>query len=108
LAARFAAVRTGGPLTDCPGFSAFVISLGGRVGEVAEHRALRTGRGDPDTYSSDFEEMSTPVLSADGQRALVYVASTCGRLCGAGSMLHIARQANGEWRVLDRVGLWIS
>ena len=40
-------------------------------------------------------------------QALVYVAYTCGGLCGSGSYVLLAR-TNGRWLILRDEGLWVS
>jgi hypothetical protein len=107
LAARFLASSKNGPLTDCEGFGEYVTSLGGRFGKVAEEEGAKPM---PNSILSaaDYEAMSTPVLSSNGRRALLYVNSSCGGTCGSGWILQLARDPNGHWRILDRRNLWIA
>ena len=57
--------------------------------------------------SRGFVEFTTPVFSADGLEALVYLSHSCGGLCGTGWVIHLSR-VQGEWRIVDRQMLWIS
>ena len=105
LAARFLAARANGPLTDCGGFGEFVTSLGGRFGKVAEQEGAAFTPGSALSVS-DYEDISTPVVSRRGQRALMYSSISCGGHCGYGFIQYLARQPAGHWRLLASHLLW--
>ncbi len=50
---------------------------------------------------------SRPGYSSEGDEALLYVGHHCGWLCGTGH-LYLLRKQDGEWRVVNRLMLWIS
>jgi hypothetical protein len=66
----------------------------------------------PDFYrlypgSAGIVRFSEPVFSADGSRALVYVAHSCGGLCGTGWLVLLRRDGT-SWRIEVQKMLWIS
>lgn len=57
--------------------------------------------------TSSLMSLSHPVIDPLTQTALVYVGSSCGRLCGGGWLLFMTRH-EGAWRVSREVRLWIA
>jgi hypothetical protein len=57
--------------------------------------------------TSGYAQFSLPALTADRQRALVYVAHYCDGLCGSGVAVTLENSPSG-WRVVERLTLWIS
>ena len=51
--------------------------------------------------------LSRPVMDPATDTALVYVGSSCGRLCGGGWLVFMTRQG-GVWLVSREVQLWIA
>ncbi|NBW08029.1 MAG: hypothetical protein EBR82_08375 [Caulobacteraceae bacterium] len=60
------------------------------------------------TYSSDILAFSLPVLSPDGQSAVMHSSATCGALCGSGFVIWLKRDAEGEWKTQSGRTSWIS
>ena len=55
-----------------------------------------------------FEELSRPVVSSDGQQAVIRAAHRCGPLCGEGGVAWLGRSPDGQWRVVRWFRHWIS
>jgi hypothetical protein len=56
---------------------------------------------------SGISLMSRPGLSADHTKALLYVGSSCGMLCGGGEFILLGKEGD-HWKVLNRVTIWES
>ena len=78
--------------------------------------ALKVNEGEPlkgNLFQRDFEgspslmTVSLPVYSADGNRAVVLIATECGPLCGDGWYLEMRRSAAG-WKIANRERGWVS
>jgi hypothetical protein len=52
-------------------------------------------------------EASVPVLSADGQQALIYLSFSCDGLCGHGR-LFLMQRVGPSWRIAREELLWLS
>ncbi|HET7843868.1 MAG TPA: hypothetical protein VFL14_06940, partial [Xanthomonadales bacterium] len=70
------------------------------------------GKRDWDAYyrrfgRGAFMQFSPPLLSADGSRAIVYMAAYCGSLCAHGQRITLGLR-DGKWVIVAREGLWIS
>ena len=59
-------------------------------------------------YEVSSVTMSRPVLSPNGNEALLYAAYSSGPLAASGMLYLLRRDAGGEWRVAGKIGLWIS
>jgi hypothetical protein len=57
--------------------------------------------------ASRLIEVSLPAFTSDGKRAVVYLDTKCGVLCGAGFYIELKRTAAG-WQVTQRETAWIS
>jgi hypothetical protein len=55
-----------------------------------------------------FEELSRPVVSADGRQAVIRAAHRCGPRCGEGGVAWLARSLDGRWRVHRWFRHWMS
>lgn len=51
---------------------------------------------------------SPVAYSEDGNNALVYMEYHCGPLCASGDAYWLVRDADGRWRVRQRVQFWVS
>jgi hypothetical protein len=51
--------------------------------------------------------ISLPGLNTDHTRALLYVGTSCGMLCGEGYFILLGKDG-GEWKVLNKAMVWIS
>ncbi len=47
-------------------------------------------------------------FNAAGDRAVLYIAFTCGGLCGEGDILWLRHTPDDGWRVIRRDNLWVS
>ena len=50
---------------------------------------------------------SRPGYNSARTEAVLYVSHACGMLCGTGHLFYLARQ-NNQWKVQNRLMLWIS
>ena len=57
--------------------------------------------------SGGFYEFSAIGFDAARSTAVVYVAHSCGSLCGTGSLVTLRRTA-GRWQVAEAAMLWVS
>ena len=57
--------------------------------------------------AAGFWSFSQPGYNPAGDEAVLYVQHSCGMLCGTGHLYFLAKE-NGEWRVRNRMTLWIS
>jgi hypothetical protein len=106
LRAWSAAPRT--DVLQCPAVQDLLARRGIASGQAAAD-PLRQGSGGKPLLSwrGEILAVGMPVVSADGQDALVEIGSACGGLCGAGFLLHL-RRANDAWAVAGSLWLWIS
>jgi hypothetical protein len=57
--------------------------------------------------NSGITLVSRPGLNAEHNRALLYMGTSCGGLCGDGVLILLGKDG-GEWKVLNRVTIWVS
>lgn len=55
-----------------------------------------------------YEAFSPIGYSMNGSEALFYHEHSCGSLCGAGTVVWVTRDSNGNWKVRKTINLWIS
>jgi len=51
--------------------------------------------------------ISPPGMDAAHSRALLYVGNSCDLLCGGGTLIFLSKE-NGEWKVENKVTIWVS
>ncbi|MBA5630116.1 hypothetical protein [Moheibacter lacus] len=51
--------------------------------------------------------ISMPILSSDGNTAIIQIDINCGVLCGSGNTL-LFKKINGKWKLIDQNMSWIS
>jgi hypothetical protein len=51
--------------------------------------------------------ISRPGIDADKSHALLYVGNSCDMLCGGGTLIFLSKE-NGEWKVANKVTIWVS
>ncbi|RDZ27541.1 hypothetical protein [Lysobacter silvisoli] len=57
--------------------------------------------------ASGIVRIGRPVLTKDRQQALIYVAHSCGGLCGKG-MVYLLSRSGAGWSIVQEQMLWIS
>jgi len=57
--------------------------------------------------NSGITLVSRPGLNAEHNRALLYLGTSCGGLCGDGVLIVLSKNGE-EWKVLNRVTIWVS
>lgn len=74
---------------------------------------VRTGGKGIDGLRKDFPNFnsyltfSSVAYSADGAKAICFMSSVCGGLCGSGNLYFLSKTTNG-WRVAKITYVWIS
>ncbi len=51
--------------------------------------------------------ISLPILSADGNTAIMQISDHCGMLCGSGST-YLFKKIDGKWKLINKNMSWIS
>lgn len=75
---------------------------------IREYRAAHLPGTSPARYGSTYYEFGILSLSQGNRQARVYAASTCGPLCGSGSIYTLERSEAGTWEVTHSEMRWIS
>jgi len=57
--------------------------------------------------AAGFWDFSRPGYNAARSEALIYLGHHCGWLCGTGHLVFLTK-ADGQWRITNRLMLWIS
>jgi hypothetical protein len=57
--------------------------------------------------AAGFWDFSHPGYNEARTEAVLYVGHSCGDLCGTGHLFFVAKE-NGQWKVKNRLMLWIS
>jgi hypothetical protein len=56
---------------------------------------------------SGISLMSRPGVSSDHTKALLYVGTSCGMLCGGGEFMLLGKEGD-QWKVLNKATIWES
>ena len=59
-------------------------------------------------FKASIQTVSMPIVSADGQRAVLASSQVSGALAGGGFLQLLERQADGNWKVIAFSPLWIA
>lgn len=51
--------------------------------------------------------VSRPGTDSEHTHALLYVGNSCDMLCGGGTLIFLSKE-NGEWKVANKVTIWVS
>jgi hypothetical protein len=51
--------------------------------------------------------VSRPGADGEHSHALLYVGNSCDMLCGGGTLIFLNKE-NGEWKVANKVTIWVS
>jgi hypothetical protein len=51
--------------------------------------------------------ISRPATDSEHTHALLYIGNSCDMLCGGGTLIFLTKQ-NGEWKVANKVTIWVS
>lgn len=62
----------------------------------------------PSIFMWGYNEFGIVSISDDGKEAKVYLASTCGSLCGHGIILFLEKNKDNKWQLKDMTPLWQS
>ena len=62
----------------------------------------------PEMFKASIQTVSIPIVSADGQRAVLASSGVSGALAGGGFLQLLGRQANGNWEVIAFSPLWVA
>jgi hypothetical protein len=58
--------------------------------------------------AAGYWDFSHPGYNKAGTEAVLYVGHYCGGLCGTGHLFFLTKDDDGQWRVKNRLMLWIS
>ncbi len=112
LADRFLATPHVALLDACPDLPRTLARDGVEFGDEAANamteRVFNTLPLNLMSYPSNILGFSLPVLSPDGQSAVMHSSATCGSVCGAGWVIWLKRDASGEWKTQSGRTSWIS
>jgi hypothetical protein len=99
-------------VTRCPAITAVLSERGISYGDsaVKSVSAITNPELDPevDQHSKTITSLYLPVLSDDGQSALLVDSRSWGPLEGVGLIVKIERQSNGEWLPTRWQMMWVS
>jgi hypothetical protein len=93
-------------LRACPSLPQRLASLHIRYGDAAVRWALRQRRDG--SYRAVIFTISLPLVSQDGQHAVVETSMASAPLGGGGTLVHLVRDSTGNWHSAGWKGLWIS
>jgi hypothetical protein len=112
LAGRFLATPNVDLLASCAELPQALARDGVEFGDEAVTAMIERSRDAQGrmsmVYSSNILGFSLPVISADGQSAMMHSSGTCGALCGSGFVIWLKRDAEGEWKTQNSRMSWIS
>jgi hypothetical protein len=106
LMRRWAAAPNGDVL-QCDAVKAVLAERKLEAGEAAVDALVSPGGKRTSTWKGVILSVGMPTLSEDGRQAIVEIGTSCGGLCGMGSLLYL-RRVRGAWLQAGGLGLWIS
>lgn len=71
------------------------------------------GKGSWQTFRDKYPNspgitlVSRPGTDSGHTHALLYVGNSCDMLCGGGTLIFLSKE-NGEWKVANKVTIWVS
>ena len=93
-------------VSSCPSVRNWLTHHRIKYGIAAVHAV--TARSIDDELPAGIFTVSLPVVSDDGQLALVYTSDVWGGLAGGGAIQLYRRQADGTWKFITDRRLWVS
>lgn len=86
------------------------------VRKLLDSKGIRYGEGAVNSGSSSngalFKSailgISLPVISKDGNEAVLVESFSAGMLLGRGNVTYLKRQPDGKWKVIGEAMLWVS
>lgn len=106
LMAHFRQQGATNALTACAPVRALLQNQRIRFGRQATQQGLRQDANG--VFASSIVSVSVPVVSADGQQALIGSTIASGTLDGAGLLFLLEKQPNGRWQVVAEYQLYVS
>ncbi len=106
LVRRWSRPRNLDAIAHCPRLRRFLES--GHVAFSSE--AVETAvRGQSNgLFAATIESLTLPMVSDDGDFAMLIAGSQAGGEAGGGRLVMLERQLGGAWKVIGDSGLWIS
>ena len=95
-------------VTQCSGIRAVLRSRSIAYGEGAVKSASAVLNSQIEGHSKTIANIYLPVLSDDGRSAVLFVSRSWAPLAGAGLIIKIERQDNGEWLSTRAQPVWAS
>ncbi len=62
----------------------------------------------PGIFMWGYDEFGIVSIADDGRSAQVYLADSCGSVCGHGILFTLGKNANGRWEIQDEESIWGS
>lgn len=94
-------------VSHCPVLVQRIKKAGTKVGGAAVD-AIANSEDASGLYPAEIVSLSLPVVSKDGQSAVMIVDSVVGSEAGGGAIYYLRRGVDGDWQVVDWWGTWIS
>ncbi|QIQ87334.1 hypothetical protein [Erythrobacter sp.] len=92
-------------VTECSNVSDLLVSRGIAFGDDAVDAATDM---DNRTYEHTVSAIYLPYIYENGTSALMFESRSWGWLAGAGQLLKLKKQPDGEWLVTNSTSLWVS
>ncbi|MQP65785.1 hypothetical protein GE253_10575 [Niveispirillum sp. SYP-B3756] len=101
-------LRAGGgasAIKHCANVRKLLDSKGIRYGEDAVNSGSSSNGA---LFKSAILGISLPVISKDGNEAVLVESFSAGMLLGRGNVTYLKRQADGKWQAIGEAMLWVS
>jgi len=95
-------------VTVCPSLQQFLRKNSVMIGQNAIERVIAQKDGETNQYPRSIAAQSMPVLSDDGQSAMMFASRVYAGLAGGGLIIKIERRPSGEWQPTRAQVVWIS
>jgi hypothetical protein len=104
---QIAALNTCSALEEFAGIEGWTTGPGARI-EIRKIWDMEPGDKNFGRRQGLVVVLLTPVVSVDGQEALVEWQAVCGHLCGLGSVVYFRKDVSGHWMQVAIRELWAS
>ena len=69
---------------------------------------IRSAPKNPSIFMWGYNEFGIVSIADDGKKAKVYLAATCGSLCGHGLLMFLEKNGDDQWELIDILSIWGS
>lgn len=95
-------------VTSCQNLRSLLQKKSIMTGQRAVEQVISLKNKKTGQYPRAIHAQYMPILSGDGQSAMVFASQSYGELAGGGLIIKIERQATGEWKPTRAHVLWVS